>query len=127
MKTDKKRLNEIKTLHCQLHDINYKMSDLKKDRQQVQSELGALQSLLRVNRIFRGENKNKFKIFKETIIHIKYNVKKFKKDDKNDVRASNFFFFFLLNQNIVATNSYYTAVGKNRIFQLVLVLDLNLQ
>ena len=37
------------------------------------------------------------------------------------------FFFFWLDQNIVATNSYYTAVGKNRIFRLVLVLDLNLQ
>jgi hypothetical protein len=81
MKSDKKRLNEIKTLHCQMNDINHKISELKKDRQQIQSELGALQSLLRVNRIFRGENKHKFKIFREKIIHVKYVVKKFKRDD----------------------------------------------
>ena len=63
----------------------------------------------------------------ESITHLTPSCKKFKKDGKNDVRASNLFIYLLLNQNIVATKSYYTSVGNNRIFQHVLVLDLNLQ
>ena len=63
----------------------------------------------------------------ESITHLTPSCKNLKRMAKMMFVRPIFFFFFWLNLNIVATNSYYTAVGKNRIFQLVLVLDLNLQ